>query len=277
MRAILRFFARFRLLLFFLLLEGIALVLTVQNNQYHQAVFLNSSNAVSGSFYSEINEFSEYLRLKQVNDSLVAYVETLQAMLPANQSLDTSSFYPLLTDSIVSQRYFYTGAKVINNTVDFRNNYLTLNKGSLNGIKARSAVISSKGIVGIIKDVSPRFSTVISLLNKNARISARLKKSGTAGTVLWPGGNYRYADLIEIPEHVEVKVGDTILTSPYSSIFPDGLFIGTIAEIELPEGGSMYQLRVKLGADFKQLSYVWVVEDRFVAERDSLESKLNYE
>jgi len=263
--------------LFFLLLEAIALVLTIQHNYYHQAAFFNSSNAMAGGFYQKLNNFTAYLDLRRVNDSLVSYVATLQASLPENQISDSSTFAPLTFDSTVSQRYFYTGARVINNTIEFRNNYLTLDKGSLAGIKPRTAVMATNGIVGIVKDVSPHFSTVISVLNKNARISARLKKSGTAGTVLWSGGNFRYADLIEIPEHIEVKVGDTLLTSPYSSIFPDGLFIGTVSEVVLPEGNSMYEIKIKLGANFKKLNYVWVIEDRYVPERDSLESNLTYD
>jgi len=277
MRAILQFFTRFRFLLFFLLLEAIAVVLTIRHNYYHQAAFFNSSNAVAGGFYQRLNNFTAYLDLRRVNDSLVNYVSTLQATLPQNQFSDSSTFLPLPMDTTVSQRYFFTGARVINNTIEFRNNYLTLDKGSLAGIKTRTAVMTTNGIVGIVKDVSPHFSTVISILNKNARISVRLKTSGTAGTVLWSGGNYRYADLIEIPEHIDVKPGDTLLTSPYSSIFPDGLFIGTIDEVYLPEGSSMYEIKIKLGADFKQLNYVWVVEDRLVGERDSLESSLTYD
>lgn len=277
MRAIIRFFTRFRLLLLFLVLETAAVVLTVQNNRYHQSALFNTSNSISGAFYGRITEFRNFVRLRQINDSLVVHIESLQAELPQNRFVDSSTFAPLPLDSTSNQRYFYTGAKVINSTVTFRNNYLTLNKGSLAGIKPRSAVVSPKGIIGIVKDVSPHFSTVISLLNKNARISARLKRSGTAGTVLWTGGNYRFADLIEIPEHVEVKKGDSVLTSPYSSIFPDGLFIGTVEEVELPSGSSMYEIRIRLAADYRRLNYVWVVEDRLGAERDSLESSLTYE
>jgi len=277
MRAILRFFARFRFLLFFLVLEALAVVLTIRHNYYHQAAFFNSSNAISGGFYQKLNNFTAYLDLRRVNDSLVTYVSNLQSTLPQNQFSDSSSFAPLTIDSTVAQRYFFTGARVINNTIEFRNNYLTLDKGSLAGIKPRTAVMTTNGVVGIVKDVSLHFSTVISLLNKNARISARLKKSGTAGTVLWSGGSFRSADLIEIPEHVEVEVGDSILTSPYSSIFPDGLFIGTISEVRLPEGSSMYEIKVKLGANFKQINYVWVIEDRMIGERDTLESSLTYD
>lgn len=277
MRAILRFFARFKLLIVFLLLEGAAVVLIIQNNKYHQAAFFNSSNAVAGNFYTRLNNFTAYTKLGEVNDSLVNYISRLHAQLPTNQLVDTSNLFPLPIDSSALQRYYYTGTKVINNTVAFRNNYLTLDKGSLAGIKARSAVVSPLGIVGIVKDVSPHFSTVISVLNKNARISARLKSTGTAGTVLWSGGNYREADLIEIPEHVDVKVGETVLTSPYSSIFPDGLYIGRVSEINLPAGSSTYEIKLSLGVDFKKLNYVWVVEDHLRNERDSLESQLTYE
>lgn len=153
-------------MLFFLLLEAIAVVLTIRHNYYHQAAFFNSSNAVAGGFYQKLSNFTAYLDLRQVNDSLVNYVATLQSSLPQNQASDSSTFLPLLIDTTISQRYFYTGARVINNTIEFRNNYLTLDKGSLAGIKARTAVMTSSGIVGIVKDVSPHFSTVISVLNK---------------------------------------------------------------------------------------------------------------
>jgi rod shape-determining protein MreC len=125
--------------------------------------------------------------------------------------------------------------------------------------------------------VSAIFSTVISVHNKNARISAKLKKSGTTGTIVWEGVNYRVASLIEIPIHVDVAVGDTVSTSQYSNIFPENIYIGKVKSIQKTEGSSTYQIKIKLGTDYQRLSFVDVIGDKIQAERDSLEGGLLYD
>ena len=273
MGTIVRFLYKLRLFFLFILLEVAAIVLTVQQSAYHQASFFNSSNAFTAGIYIRLADASYYVSLRGVNDSLAAE----NARLLTRIYSDTTA----APDSAVSVKdplpFTVQSARVINNTTSFRNNYLTLNQGSLQGVKPRMAVVSALGAVGIVKDVSDNYATAISLLNKNARISAKHSKSSTTGTIIWPGGSYKHAQLIEIPIHVTVKVGDSITTSTYSNIFPENIFIGKVSKVEKRDGASTYEIKVRLGVDYKQLTFVQLINHHGQLERDSLESKLNFD
>jgi rod shape-determining protein MreC len=276
MRAIIRFLYGLRLVFLFLLLETIAVVLIIKQNAYHRASFFNSSNAVSGRFYAKIADANYYLSLRQVNDSLAAEISRLQNQLPRFQRVDSSNW--LVSDSTsFTPTYTFTPARVVNNTIGYRSNFLTLDKGTLAGIEPRMAVVGMNGIVGIVKDVSEHYATVISVLNKNTRISAKHSISGATGTVVWNGLNYRKAQLIEIPTHIDLAEGDSVTTSAFSNIFPENLHIGRIVSIEKPEGSSTYMVDIELGTDYNRLSFVQVIGNRLQAERDSLEGGLIYE
>lgn len=277
MRAILRFLFGLRLIFLFIALETIAVVLIIRQNAFHRASFFNSSNAAAGKLYSQVADARYFFSLRTINDSLAAENSRLRAQLSTHYD-DQASVW-LVNDSNVlgMPKYTYTSAKVVNNTIGYRSNYITLDKGSNAGIEPRMAVISANGIVGIVKDVSANYATVISVLNKNARISAKLLKSGTTGTIIWGGSNYRMASLIEIPIHIDVAVGDTVSTSQYSNIFPENIFIGRVNEVRKTEGSSTYQIDVDLGTDYLRLNYVDVIGYKLQAERDSLEGGLIYD
>ncbi|MFN3529060.1 MAG: rod shape-determining protein MreC [Bacteroidia bacterium] len=277
MRAILLFLFRLRLVFLFVVLQTIALVLTINNNAYHRAGFLNSSNRFSGEIYKRIADARYFLRLGEVNDSLAGEISRLQNRLYLLAENDSSIW--LLHDSLQAgdARYHFQQARVVNNTYSFRNNYLTLNKGSLQGIRPRMAVVNAGAVVGIVKDVSEHFSTVISVLNKSTRISARHRTSGTTGTVIWPGSNFREASLIEIPIHIELAEGDTITSSEYSNIFPENLLIGTIKSFSKPEGSSTYQVQIALANDFSRMAFVQIIGSKVQEEREALEEGLNYD
>lgn len=272
MGTIVRFLYRLRLFFLFVLLETVAIVLTVQQSAYHQASFFNSSNAVAAGIYKKIADAHYYISLKSANDSLAAENARLLSMLYSDTLVITDSMQ--FPSDVLS--YSFQSARVINNTTAFRNNFLTLNRGSLQGVRPRMAVVSAQGAVGIVKDVSDNYATVISLLNKNARISAKHTKSQTTGTIIWQGGSYQFAQLIEIPIHVTVKVGDSVTTSSYSNIFPEDIFIGKVSKVEKTDGASTYEIKVKLGVDYKQLTFVNLIDHHGQLERDSLETKLNF-
>jgi rod shape-determining protein MreC len=162
---------------------------------------------------------------------------------------------------------------VINNSVDKQNNYITLNKGRKHGIKPDQGVVNSDGIVGVITHVSESYSLGFSVLNKRWGASAKLKKSGTFGPLAWDGKDSRYANLTGIPFHVELAVGDTVVTSSYSSYFPEGIMIGIIHSMEKPEGENYYLIKVELAANFRALSYVDVIDNLKITEIRALESK----
>lgn len=275
MRAILQFLYGLRLVFLFIALELLSFGLIISNNAYHKAGFTNSSNAIIGTGYEKVTQARNFFKLRQINDSLAIEIANLQERLllyPAEPASTTP------TDSQATEDKFAVyQAKIVNNTINYRNNYLTLNKGSNDGVTARMAVISNNSVIGIIKDVSPNFSTAISILNGNARLSGKIRRNNAIGTIKWPGIDYREVHLLEIPTHIDVFVGDSIVTSEYSNIFPGDIMIGVVTDVRLPEGSSTYLIKVKLSKDFKQLAYVQVVSYNLQSERDSLEGGLSYE
>jgi rod shape-determining protein MreC len=185
--------------------------------------------------------------LKSLLDNLPKYKSTSDSV---NYSFEKS-------DSL----YRFISARVINNSVNKQYNYITLNKGKRDGIKVDQGIVNSDGVVGVITNVSESFSMGFSVLNKRWGVSAKLKKSGTFGPISWDGTDFRFANLTGIPFHVELAVGDTILTSSFSSVFPEGVFIGTIEEFAIPSGENYYNIKVKLGANFKALTFVEVIDN----------------
>lgn len=247
-----------------------------QNDGYHESGFLNSANNTISNFYNSIQQANDYLHLKAVNDSLANEIARLKGQQNTAFIIDSTT---LIThfDTIPKRQYTYTWAKVINATTQFRNNYLTINKGKLHGIKPRMAVINENGVVGVIKDVTNNYATIISLLNKKTRISARLTRTNAIGYLTWDGGNYYNATLNDIPTHIKVLPGDTIVSSTYSDIYPDNIPVGIVTKIETPEGASLQKITLRLAVDMKRLGYVYIITDQYKSQKDSLEAKLNYD
>lgn len=275
MRNLLRFVLAYYFVVLFLILEILSLSLAVQNNSFHKAQFVGFAQNITGFVASKVDILNEYLSLRKANQRLVAENERLNNILQHAYRSDDIFFYGE-NDTVYQQHYFYTSARIINNSVNKQHNYLTLNKGSEVGIRPEMAVISARGIVGVVKGVSKRFSTVISLLNIDLRVSAKIKKNDYFGSLSWEGINYREAMLYEIPHHVDISVGDTIITSGYSTIYPEGVLIGTIEEYEV-KGGNFYEIRVRLSTDFQNLNYVSVVYNLRKTEQLDLEQELEYD
>ena len=272
MRNLFAFIWKYYFVFLFILLEIIASFLIVQNNSFHKASFLNSSNVISASIFNTTNNISGYLGLRSTNELLAVENEKLHAQ----SILSFAKFYTNLwriNDTIYEQQYTYLSARVINNSIYKRNNYLTLNKGNRHGIKQEMAVISSNGIVGIVKDVSGNFSSVLSVLHKNSRISAKIKKNGYFGSLVWDGADFKICTLSDIPNHVKISKGDAIVTSKYSAIFPEGIPIGNIVDFKINPGDNFYTISVKLSTDFSNLSYVYVVNNLMKGEQITLEEK----
>jgi rod shape-determining protein MreC len=259
---------------FFLLLEIICFYLIVRNNSYQRAAVANSSNAIAGNVLSLVADISEYFHLKEENEQLAAENAYLHSISKAAYTaVLTSSHLTTVKDTLLKQQYQFLHAKIINNSVNKRNNYLTLDKGSKHGIKPEVAVICSNGIVGITKDVSENFTSVLSVLNKDAKISAKLKKNNYFGSLSWNGVNYQYGTLTDIPTHVPVKVGDTVVTNTFSAIFPENIMIGTIHGISKDDGGNFYILDVKYSTNFKNVTHVYVVTNLYKEEQRKLEER----
>ncbi len=256
--------------LLFIFLWSISIYLVVLNNRFQQVYVVNSSNRVAASILESMHEVSEYLSLKETNISLSRENAELRSRLASNfytLSVSDSS----INDSLFLQQYTYMPARVVNSTINRRNNYLTLDKGSRHGIKPDMGVISSDGVVGIVKDVSEHYCTVMSLLHKNSRVSARFKKSNYFGSVVWNGEDSREAELLEVAKHVKFKKGDTLVTTVFSTVFPEGVPVGTVSGYELKNDANFFEIDLKLATDYARLTHVYIVKNLLKDEQRKLE------
>lgn len=273
MRNFFRFIEKYHFFLLFLVFETLALYLVVNYNQLQQQTFISTSNRVTASFLEVSGSFRNYFVLKRANDELSrenAFLRSqLQNMAETAPSRNVASSVDLLTPD----RFHYRQAKVINNSVNKQFNYITINRGAMHGIKPETGVISARGLVGVVKNVSSHYSTVISLLNTRLKVSAKLRDSNFFGSLEWDGDSYRHVVLTEIPAHAPVQIGDAVVTSGYSTIFPDGILVGTIEDFILGEGEGFYRIKVKLSVDFKSLAYVEVAEKITGEEQRNLEKQ----
>ena len=274
MKNLLRFILQNHVLILFLVLEIFSFVLIFNYNNYQKVKFLNTSSRFTGRVYDSYSKAENYFRLPSVNRELAAENARLRELLGINPGIIRIPDSLLQKGNDEHLRYAYISARIISNSVNQQQNYLTLDKGSEDGIRPDMGIISAGGVAGIITNVSPSYSTGLSLLNTRWNVSAKLSKNNYFGSLVWDGKNYREALLNEIPFHVDVALGDTIVTSGFSSFFPEGITLGTVESFAKPGGDSFYTIRVKLSVDFKSLSYVEVIENNKKAEIDAI-NKLN--
>ena len=255
----------------FILFFGLSFALVITNNDFQRSSTFNSSNAIIGKIYKETSRITNYMKLDEANQELLAENAALRISLDRLISQDTSYLQTVL-DTLGSPQYSYISAKVTNNSIRQKNNYITIAKGSDHGIEKGMAVISPTGIVGIVLNVSPQYATIQSLLHSDTRVSASLQESKAFGSLIW-GDNFdsKKAVLRDIPNHVEVRKGETVITSGYS-LFPPGIQIGEVIETMEVGGESFKDISVALTTDFHNLQYVYVVVHNFLAEKQALEA-----
>ncbi len=273
MHNLLNLIKKFHYFLLFVLLEVIALFLTLNNQQYQQSLYLHSANALSARIYKLSDQVTSYFSLKDVNRALLLEYEQLLNSKPWNFTTHDTNIY-VGQDPTSQRRYTYMHAEVINNSIIRRNNYITLNKGYKHGIQPDMGVITPNGVAGIIMHVSENFSVAMSLLHSDMLVSAKIVKSDQLGTLSWEGIDYRMASMTYIPPHLKLNVGDSIVTSGFSTVFPENIFIGTIQNWEIRRGENFITAGIELALDFNQLSYVYVVQNLFKDELDELESRV---
>ena len=256
----------------FLLLEGIASLLIVSNNSYQRSGFINASNGFTASILSLSNNFTHYIGLVDANEKLAAENARLRSLLPQSY-LKLDSTQTQVVDSIHQQLYRYQDAEIISNSFQKRNNYLILNKGRKEHIKPMMGVITDNGIVGIVKDVSENFCTVMSVLHSKLALDVKIKNNGYTGTLVWKGGDYTIGNVLNIPSHVHIHKGDTLLTSGNSSIFPEGIMVGTIQDFSLNQGDNFFQINLKYSVNYNKLKYVYIVDNVVKEELIELKNK----
>jgi rod shape-determining protein MreC len=269
MRNLLNFLARYNNLIIFLFLEGIAFYLLAAGNSYHNSRLVNGVRGMTRGVEEKINNARAYLSLREINENLAAENVDLKNLIAQSGKRDNSLFFSV-DDSVLKQQYIHTSARIINNSVNRQKNFFTINRGERQGIKVDMAVISENSVAGVIVGCSRNFSVAMSLLNLDFKLSARIRSNGYFGSLSWDGRDYRYAILSEIPQHVLVNVGDTIETTSYSAIFPEGVMIGTVSDYE-KFGGDFYKISVLLATDYKKLQFLDIISNMKKKEQLELE------
>lgn len=270
------FVKKIYVLLLFIILEVVALNFYANSTSYTRAILLTWSNSVALSLYDATSSVSNYLRLSQDNKELIEEVAQLRNQLELSRKLlselDTSSWEDIGIDSI-GVEYDYTAAEVVRNTISRQYNYMTINKGSRDGVVPNTAILSPNGaLLGYILTCSDKFSVGISILNKDFRGSGRIGNSDWYGPIHWDGANHEIVELTDIPKYAQLNRGDTIYTTKFSSIFPPDMTIGVIDSYEL-DASMLYRIKVRLFQHMAALNKVLLVKYNDAEERFELESK----
>lgn len=269
MQQIINFLIRNKNNILFLLLFTISLFLTIQSHSYQKSKFISSANFISGGIYSWSSNINGYFNLEEYNMRLLEENERLRSKLATYE--DTLEVKDYLDSTSFNGGYIFRASEVINNNYAKLDNYLTIKNGSRSGLERDMGVVTSKGIVGIVENVSPNYATVISILNSNSRINAQLKNSNHFGTLVWNGKKPNIVQLTDVPAIASVQKGDTIITGGRSLIFPKGLPIGSIANFQLDQSESYYTIDIQLFNDMTNIGYVYVIENTAQAEIKKLQ------
>ncbi len=268
MQRLVNFFYEYRAFFTFLLMEVLCAWLIIGNNQYQNTKFFNSSNSLAAAILGFSQGSREYFSLRQINEELSRENAQLRTVIE-RQGLSRGT--PSIASDTVS-RFKFVSAKVINNSVSQFKNYITVNRGSDAGIEPGMAAISISGAVGKVKSVSEHFSVLVSILNIDEQVSTILKRTNSFATVQWDGTDPRIVNLLYVPRHVQPEVGDTVVTSGYNAVFPQGVLVGIVKDFKLKDEALFYDIRVELAQDFRRLSFVKIIKSEMKRELDSLEN-----
>ncbi len=272
MRNLLIFISKYNAFFLFLIFEVIALIVYIKYNSFQKATFINSSNQVTGRLYTQADELNTYLKLKEVNDSLARENARLHGELKSSMYADTGA-RRTVTDTSYKQQYTYIAAKVVNSTVNLRNNYITINRGTRDGITKDMGVICNAGVVGLVVSATEHYALIQSLLHKDSRVSAMLADTRDPGFYIW-GDNLDPSRglLIDVPNHVKPHIGEPVVTSN-TSLFPTGIPVGKISQLHAKGGGFFLNMELTLAVDFSRLQYVYVISNKYALEQQGLEAR----
>ncbi|MDE6006570.1 MAG: rod shape-determining protein MreC [Muribaculaceae bacterium] len=273
MRNIIDFILKYSKWFVFTLYVLISCFLLVSHNRYQQSVYFSSANVVSGNIYDAWSQVTGYFHLKSINESLQASNADLQNQV-FNLKTQIAELEARLGDTVSrdseSDRFDFISASVVNNNTRHPRNYFTLNRGSRDGVQPGMGVVDQNGVVGIVNVAGPHMSRVISLLNETQHFSVKIKGTSFIGSMVWKGSDASVGYVEEIPRHARYSIGDTIVTSGYSTTFPEGIPVGVILNRVRSQDDSFFTFKVRLTSDFNALSAVRVIKDIYKNEIDSL-------
>ena len=272
MNNLLNFFVKHSAWFIFAFYVILSLVLLFKDNPFQQSVYLTSANRVSAAVYKAFNGVTSYFHLHDINESLQQRNAALEMeVIELREQL--AGLELLSPDSLrqpALRQYTFVMAHVISNSIAQPNNYITIDRGHIDGISPEMGVIDQNGVVGIVNVVGPHAARVISLLNPHMRLSCKLRNSGFYGSLVWDGKSPQFAVLEELPKHLTYHKGDTIVTSGYSAVFPEGIIVGTVEGLARGMSDSFVSLRVRLTTNFSQLSNVRVITNSMKEQIDAL-------
>ncbi|MDR7128852.1 rod shape-determining protein MreC [Algoriphagus sp. 4150] len=268
MLRILQFLYSLRSFLLFVLLEVLAVGLIVSNNSPQGAAFFNSSNAISGSVLKTRSDIVDFFSLAEANEMLLSENAMLLEHFKNINAIPDSVSIEL--DSAFEAQFNFKGARIISNSLRFAQNHITLNKGSKDGVKPGMGVFNEQGVIGRVKSVSKHYSVAISLLNTEMNLSSKIKSNESFGTIKWDGKDSQKTKLLYVPRHVTASPGDTVITTGYSAVFPEGIIVGFIESIDQSGDPNYLDIVINLSTDFSKVHYVYLVENTQLDELDSL-------
>ena len=271
MRYFFAFLRKHNIFFLFIILEVFAFLLMIQSKNYPGSVILNSTSQFTGSLNNTYTNIIDYFQLKKINDVLEKENEYLINLKFTQAVVDSSLYQPADTN------YRYISAKIISNTVHKPNNYLMLNRGAKDGVKIDMAVVSSQGIVGSVVGVSENYCSVMSVLHTDSKISAKIKKNNQLANIMWNKIDYLRGTLEDIPTHLEILYGDTIITSGHSLIYPEGILIGTVENYYSQAGLNLNKAVIKFSNDYNKLKYVYIIENLRKEEQLLLKAEVENE
>jgi len=272
MRNLLIFITKYNAFFLFLIFEIISLTIYIKYNTFQKATFISSTSQVTGALYTQVNGVKDYLSLKETNDSLARENARLRNQLKSSFYTDTVAKHKV-EDTVFKQQYTYIEAKVINNSTNRSTNYLTIDRGSRQGVVKGMGVICSSGLVGKVVFVGEHLSVVQSMLHKDSRFSAMLEKNKEIGYVEWSDDLDPHKGILkDVSNNAQPKVGELVLTSQYS-LFPAGIMIGKVSNLHSRAGGYTLNMEVALSVDYSKLHYVDVVVNKYAEEQAGLEAQ----
>jgi len=272
MNNLLNFFVKHSAWFIFTVYVILSLVLLFKDNPFQQSVYLTSANRVCAAVYKAFNGVTSYFHLHDINESLQQRNAALEMeVIELREQLsDLQLLNPDTLRQPALQQYTFVMAHVISNSISQPNNYITIDRGHIDGISPEMGVIDQNGVVGIVNVVGPHAARVISLLNPHMRLSCKLRNSGFYGSLVWDGKSPQFAVLEELPKHMTYHKGDTIVTSGYSAVFPEGIIVGTVEGLARDMSDSFVSLRIRLTTNFSQLSNVRVITNSMKEQIDAL-------
>lgn len=276
MRNLIAFYKKFRVFLLFVLFQIIALSYYFSNIDYPKARFLNTSNTFASTLLTWERDMIKHFSLDEANKELQLKLKTQLEKQPERFTKIDDNTYEI-NDTILGVNFQYLPATVINNSYTRKNNYFTINIGSINGVEPNMGVINENGVIGIVHSVKKHYALVKSILTTNFNVSAYLDNNHAHGIIKYLESNPNYVNLIGISNDIEISIGTKVYTKGSSGYFPMNVLIGTVENIELIEGKPEWDIKIKLAQDMRKLHYAYVVKNIFQEELDLLLQKIEQE